>query len=574
MARRCSPFASVCGICVVQNVRGLAHHRRPIPLTAAVRRAREAWAIGDYETTLLSLDEADDHESFGELRDEAILLRARALYRLLRYADLISVLAPVTTTFGSADATATARMLLGTALARSGRLDDALAELESAADAAEAVGVHRAIRAELAHARGLAYWLGGDCDSALRFALAAERARADVISVRAAQLRGFVAVSQQKYPEALSLFRSALDRYRTCRERDDALVEQTLFQVSSLELTLRSAREPGTHRVQEARRVRPWEPSAPCASSAMRVQSAVFDGWLYAHDGDSVNALRLMREADESAPTVAWTVWVLAQRAGVALGFGERANAHDFAAQALAFARAVEWDATQGEERVGLLLLAEVLATLAPATSTALIARYDALPPLSRNQVLAVDPRLRALELHVRGVVAKGTNEGMKARVLLKDAAREWRTIGNLWRTALALIELDATVSSGAASVLAERTQPIGFYIEAAALIVREHFPRSFLGRRIGGWLTAYGDPIAAALAPHKRQVLRFVLAGFDNKQIAAQLGLRYNSVRSYLAEIHSAFGTHSDRELFAECMRRGIADPSALTTAPDSRAG
>ncbi|MEA2664410.1 MAG: MalT-like region, partial [Candidatus Eremiobacteraeota bacterium] len=192
---------------------------------------------------MLNLDDSDDSESFGQLRDEAILLRARALYRLVRYGEVIAVLSPIATTFGSPDATATARMLLGTALARSGSLNDALVELEQAADDAETAGVHRAIQAELAHARGLAYWLRGDYDPALRFALAAEKAEADVISVRAVQLRGFIAVSRQKFREALRLFHSALDRYRMCRERDDALVEQTVFQVSSLELTLRSADE-------------------------------------------------------------------------------------------------------------------------------------------------------------------------------------------------------------------------------------------------------------------------------------------------------------------------------------------
>jgi DNA-binding CsgD family transcriptional regulator/tetratricopeptide (TPR) repeat protein len=540
-----------------------------------VRKAREAWIAGDYETTLLRLDEADDCDSLGDLRDESVLLRARALYRMLRYTDVIAVLAPVVTTFASSDATATARMLLGTALARAGDVDEGLRGLTDAAADAEASGVHRAIQAELAHARALAYWLRGEYHQALRFAAAAERADADVISVRAAQLRGFVAVSQRKFPEALRLFRSALARYRLCHERDESLLDQTVLQVASLELTLRSAGEPGTHRAFEARRIRPWEPLLPGSCSTACLQRMAVDGWLHALDGDSVAALALMRQADDLAPTAAWRVWALAQRAGLALAFGEANSAQDLAAQAQALVRDVDWEATEGEERVGLLLLAEVLASLSPALAPALVARYDGLPPLSRNHVLADDPRERALELHVRGLVARAAGDIPKARTLLKDAAREWRGIGNLWRTALALVELDGTLSGLGVFTLAEqRTPPSGFYLEAAALIVREHFPRSFLARRVGGWLEAYHDPVAAALAPHKRQVLRLVLAGLDNKQIATRLGLRYNSVRSYVADLHAAFGTHSDRELFAECVRRGITGPTGAPTARDLRAG
>ncbi len=418
--------------------------------------------------------------------------------------------------------------------------------------------------------RARAHWLCGDYDQALRFALAAEAADADVIGVRAAQLRGFVAVSQQRFPEALDLFRSVFDRYKRCRKRDESLVEQTVLQVASLELTLRSAHEPGSHGALAARRIHPWEPVQLGWSSAACAQRMALDGWLYGLDGDASEALGLMRQADDLAPTPAWRVWALAQRASLALAFGETSSARDFATQAQAIVRDVDWEAIAGEERVGLLLLSEVLAALAPAAAPALVGRYDALPPRSPNGGLEDGPRLRALELHVHGLVARANGEGLEARALLADAASAWRAIGNRWRTALALVELDATETAAGPALVEQRTPPSGFHLEAAALIVREHFPRSFLARRVGGWLAVYDDPVAAALAPHKRQVLRLVLAGLDNKQIATRLGLRYNSVRSYVAELHAAFGTHSDRELFAACVRRGITGPPA----PGLRAG
>lgn len=532
-----------------------------------------AWSAGDYESALLRLDEADACEPAGEPRDEILILRARALYQMLRYGDMIDVLSPATTTLATFEANVTVRMLLGMALARSGNVSEGLRTLVDATRDAAGAGVSRAIQAELAHARGLTYWMCGDHEQALRFALAAEQADADVTSVRATQLRGFVAVSQRKFPEALRIFRTALDRYGRCRERYDALVEQTAFQVSSLELTLRSASEPGSHRSIGARGIPSPGPVPSSSTSPSYAQRMALDGWLHALDGDSVNALKLMRQAEHAAPTVAWRIWALAQRANVTLGFGEPRSAYDVAAQAQAFVRDVDWEATQGEERLALLTLAEVLASLAPADAPALLNRYDTLPPISRNYVLADDPRLQALELHVRGVVTRAAGDEVKARTLLADAACAWRAIGNLWRTALALIELDATVTvTGMPGSPRQRYAPIGFPLDTGAAIVREHFPRSFLARRIQGWLTAYDDAVAGTLAPHKRRVLGLVLAGLDNKQIAARLDLRYNSIRSYLADIHAEFGTHSDRELFAECLRQGITGPPTVNRAPGMR--
>ncbi len=270
-----------------------------------------------------------------------------------------------------------------------------------------------------------------------------------------------------------------------------------------------------------------------------------------------------MRKAEYAAPTLAWRIWALAQRANVTLGFSEPRSAYDLASQAQALVPNVDWKIGQGEERLALLSLTEVLASLAPDDAPPLLTRYDALPPINRNYVLADDPRLQALELHIRGIVTRAAGDGVRARTLLANAACAWHAIGNLWRAALALIELDATTSgTDQPSSVRQRQVSSGFPLDTAAAIVREHFPRSFLARRIGGWLTAYDDAVAGALAPHKRKVLGLVLAGLDNKQIAVRLGLRYNSVRSYLADIHTAFGTHSDRELFAECLRRGITGP------------
>ncbi len=48
------------------------------------------------------------------------------------------------------------------------------------------------------------------------------------------------------------------------------------------------------------------------------------------------------------------------------------------------------------------------------------------------------------------------------------------------------------------------------------------------------------------------------VLGGLDNKQIAAKLERTYHTISDVRRRPARAFETHGDRELFAECLRRG----------------
>ena len=522
----------------------------------AVARARDAWFRGDFDACLRWLDEAGDPSADGSLRDEALLLRARALYRLRRFGDAVALLGPILTSFRSVDEACTARMLHASAVSQAHDAERGLALLEDVALAAEALQAHAAIRGEIAYFRALAHWTRREFGAALRFALAAESVRADVISVRATQLRGFIAVTQRRYPEALQLFRDALATYWRCRERDAFLAETIVLQIASLEVTLRSASVPGSHASAEGRRTRGVGESEPATCSLPRLQTIVLDAWLYAHDGDAANAYRRMRLATELAPNPAWRAWALAGRAAVADAFGETHAAREHAAQALELAAQVDWNATAGEERVTLLLLAEVLAATDPAAAGPVLDRYDALSgPIEPAQVISDDPRREGLEYHVRGLVARTRGDGAGARAALQRAFTIFRDCGKTWRAALALIELDLTPGP----------QPAGdFSLETAARLVREHVPASFLARRLGSWTQAYGDPVAGRLTRAQREILRHLLAGEVPKEIAAATGRAYKTVRNHVEAIEQLFGVHSVPELIVTCYRRGLAPPPA----------
>ncbi|MBV8578698.1 MAG: hypothetical protein JOZ58_27150, partial [Acetobacteraceae bacterium] len=192
----------------------------------SITAARAAWLRGDFEACLQHLGALSN---CGE-NPEALLLYARALLRTERAAEVVRVLGDSFAMFEDRDESCTAQMLYASAVARS---DPArgLALLAEVSTNAEAKSAHRTIRAEIEYYRGLALWQTGDLEGATRHVLIAERAHADVISVRATQLRGFIAIARCEYAAALKLFREALSAYHECREHDGDVAARIELQI-------------------------------------------------------------------------------------------------------------------------------------------------------------------------------------------------------------------------------------------------------------------------------------------------------------------------------------------------------
>jgi DNA-binding NarL/FixJ family response regulator len=525
-----------------------------LPSSAVLDEARSAWSRGDFIGCLARLDGVRSTRAGAAAWVEARLLQARSFYRLRRYRETIALLEPILSVFADGDESCTARMLFGSSIARSGDVDRGLAILDAAAADAEARDVHRAIRAEIAHARALAHWTRREHDETERLARIAETAGADIISVRATQLRGFVALTQQRFVEALALFNLTLDAYWRCRQRDADLAEMTVHQIAVLELMLRSRDVRGTHAVPDRRRVRdPWD-ATPEVASVTRLQTYVFDAWLFAHDGDRDTAFRKMRRAEEMASAPAWRVWALAGRASMAAAFGELGSAREHAALGAELAQGVEWNATTGEERVGLLFLAETLVVTDLAAAIAALTAYDALvDPMDPDQAFSTDPRFHAMEDYVRGLVLRAEGQDAAANKLLASAAHRYEACGHLWRAVVARLALAST-------------SPRGGHLEYARAIVTEHFPKSFLARRVG--VDALSDPVVGSLTPAQRDVLALLLEGFNAREIATQTGRAYNTVRVHIDRLREAFKASSIHALVVDCHRRGIVLPARSSQA------
>jgi len=107
-------------------------------------------------------------------------------------------------------------------------------------------------------------------------------------------------------------------------------------------------------------------------------------------------------------------------------------------------------------------------------------------------------------------------------------------------------------LDNGAAGYIPKTSSPPTFL--AALRLVLDggtYNPQEALGARIGG--TAGED-----LSEREQQVLRLVLKGLSNREIARQLDIAENTVKHHIGEIYQSFGVTSRAEAMAAATRRG----------------
>jgi hypothetical protein len=139
----------------------------------------------------------------------------------------------------------------------------------------------------------------------------------------------------------------------------------------------------------------------------------------------------LLRRSVELAPSPAWQALALADKAvlGKHLGYGPSSSADIEAASKLA--AEIDWEQTSGDERVGLLMLAEVLAPRNARLARNLLDRYWAIKrPMSSLRVFRSDRRLQAFEACSRGAVEIADGNARRAVGLLIEAFEVFRDVG------------------------------------------------------------------------------------------------------------------------------------------------
>jgi DNA-binding NarL/FixJ family response regulator len=117
--------------------------------------------------------------------------------------------------------------------------------------------------------------------------------------------------------------------------------------------------------------------------------------------------------------------------------------------------------------------------------------------------------------------------------------------------------------------IIARAIGEVDFSVRQKA-VVREAM--AHVAPLIGGPLARFYEPVPSELPPRLRQVLRCLLEGDTDKQVAARLGLTRHTVNQYTKVVFRHFRVRSRPELLARWVRRGWGSRFAWADPEESR--
>jgi DNA-binding CsgD family transcriptional regulator len=265
-------------------------------------------------------------------------------------------------------------------------------------------------------------------------------------------------------------------------------------------------------------------------------------GWSCALRGDLLGCFRYLRGAERTHPSAAFEVIFLLDRAYFARIVGENNWACNELVKAEVTADRIDWNELHGEERVGLLLLAEAMAEYNPEKAHYYLARYKGLDKI-RSPLLLIpfDQRCEAFAAYSEGIVKlksgePGAEEALrKAWIVFDRIGYEWRA----GRTALSL--LDATKKDRWGHLAEDKLEP---------------YPQSWLAHEVRERYAV--RPEAVKLPRMQRKVLDMLCQKMSTAEIAAALGLSQHTIRNHLKAVFRAYVVNNRAALIAEIARRG----------------
>lgn len=519
----------------------------------ALAAARESWFEGNFQGCLAALEHV--HPVTATQRIETVLLRARALLRLGDAVTVVAILREAESWFAGVDAVTTLRMLLGSAIARVESEGAGLSILDDAAVYGREHDAHDSILAEIDYYRALVYWTRRDLEAAEALAISVARSSTDIITARAGQLASIIEAARGRHTDSYYAALAALRTLHQCGNRDDHLEANLLHQVAVYEAELR-----GMINVPQRRLASPVMDS-PLADVAPipRMFAALYNLYGALLDDDEDKAFAEGRFADNLAQSNGYRSRALADRAKVSRVYNEPRNAREFISHAAELAESFDWDGAADDEALSILAVAEELRWYDVPKAKGLVDRYESIS--GKRDFLLVrthDERYRALEdLLIGAVRSMGPERDLDAIARLRRACSTFRSIGYLSRTAWTLIELDEAY---------QRFGVIGpndYFLASAQQIIQQHFPRSFLARRIGTWEKVDNQPIGLNLTAAQKEVSQALCAGKTVDEIAEERRCSRVTVRNHIDAAMRRIGVHSRADLLRELARGGWFGPS-----------
>ena len=173
-----------------------------------------------------------------------------------------------------------------------------------------------------------------------------------------------------------------------------------------------------------------------------------------------------------------------------------------------------------------------------------------------RDGAVAEDPFVRALSRVPNRLVTRTRRQAVPDAVYNRSAV-----VDNYLRQADVghrLMSFHQTASGHGISVIHLNRAPGERDFLAREQRLLDFFHAEF-GPLIGRALVSAAEPSPEKLAPRLRQTLRCLLEGDSEKQVAARLGISYDTAHQYVTALYRHFGVHSRGQLVAHVLRRAI---------------
>jgi DNA-binding NarL/FixJ family response regulator len=463
-----------------------------------LRHAVAYWQSGDFDLCLHALDELANEYSFARYTPDAVLLRARALLRLMSIEETREWLVLNATRFAEpiGDASATHSMLLGQVHADLRAYDDA----EKCFAFARSCKPHGGILGEIEYSQALALYQQGLFDAAKTQVETALKSAEDILTARAHALNGWIAIARGSYVEAHRNFQQAIDGLAVSSMRDVHLHASIINALAISVAEVQTRAEDLGRLDTEASKLR-W----PTSLAGIHIQTLRHLGLAYLHAGDVSTAITRFVAAADVAPDTPWSLFGYLECANVAISRGEEVGPLALARKAVSLADRTNWKVIGGEQRLALLLLAQVLARLGDGARAASYRQkyYEQHAGMSNMSALGHDTRLATWEAHVEGCVEGALGKRERAALIFETVQAKWTDINYCWRAEEAKEDL-------------RRVNPLRD--PHRTMLVRPQ------------------------LSLRDEQFVRLVVEGKTNEELAEHFHIAKNTVKNNLVRIYSEF--------------------------------
>jgi DNA-binding NarL/FixJ family response regulator len=261
-------------------------------------------------------------------------------------------------------------------------------------------------------------------------------------------------------------------------------------------------------------------------------------------EGRELEALEYLQRARAIAPCPALIAAVEVDLAAYHRLRGDRVTARDHLELARRHLGKTRWTDVNADQRMTLLEFAVEAYHLEPTAAGGPLMRFLS-TDLKKRASLALerDGRVEAMELMARGVVDAVAGRRASARSILLEAREAWARIGYRYREITTLLLLhDLT---GSPDDLEEARRAV------------EVAPRSWLYAEAEKRRQTETGP--ATLTPAERRVMLAICEGKTSKQIAAEFGRSFHTIRNQTLAVYQTMGVKTRAALVAECARLGL---------------